>query len=57
MSFRTGEKLFSFRSIPFARFTHNAPPSIKYKHHKDSAHNGRYDKTCNACKDLRWRKK
>lgn len=52
-----GTPLLMNRSIPFLRFHKPASNPIKYKSHKDSAHQGKFDKTCQACKELRYRRK
>lgn len=53
---RYGNSTLSLREPPFLRFFPRASGPVKYKHHKESAHQGKYDKNCQACRELRYKK-
>lgn len=56
MRLTPGTPLFMNRSLPFLRFFSRESGPVKYKSHKESAHQGKYDKNCQACKELRYKK-
>lgn len=53
---RQVRNVHSVLSMPFLRFHPIATNKQKYTNHKRSAHQGKFDKACAACKELRYKK-